>query len=83
MNVAEHYRTRAAEFHANAQSERSRGRRSQLETLARDYLRLAIQAQYTSPTDITAESDKKTQLRLYSMNRFRALEFNFQDWRPR
>ena len=83
MNVAEHYRTRAAEFHAEARLERSRGRRSQLETLARDYLRLAAQAQYTSSIDIMAESEKKTPRRLYSMNRFRGLEFDFQDGRPR
>jgi len=49
MNIAAYYRARAAEFHAKAQSERSPGRRSQLETLERDYLRLAAQAELASP----------------------------------
>ena len=68
---ADHYRARAAEFHAKARSERSPGRRSQLEALERDYLRLAAQAELT-PTD-RAQSGKKHRLRLDSMNRLRAV----------
>ena len=44
MSMRDHYRTRAAEFHARARMESAEWNRRQFESLAEQYLRLAEQA---------------------------------------
>ena len=44
MTTGDHYRVRAAEFHAQAQSETDPSMKEQYENLSRAYLRLAMQA---------------------------------------
>ena len=41
MSMRDHYRTRAAEFHARARMESDEWNRRQFESLAKQYLRLA------------------------------------------
>jgi hypothetical protein len=74
MNIADHYLARAAEFHAKAQSERNPGRRSQLEALERDHLRLTAQAEHT-PTDIRGSAFEFNE-------QIPGTWFKFQDGRP-
>jgi hypothetical protein len=44
MTSGDHYRVRAAEFHAQSQSESNPAIKEEYENLARAYLRLAMQA---------------------------------------
>ena len=44
MSMRDHYRTRAAEFHARARMESDEWNRRQFESLAKQYLRPAEQA---------------------------------------
>ena len=45
MSMRDHYRTRAAEFHARARNEYDAKARHEYENLARQYLNLAEQAE--------------------------------------
>ena len=56
MSLADEYRAKAALLAAEAKQERSPARRTQLESLERSYLRLAIQADKNAATNIVYET---------------------------
>ena len=54
--MADEYRAKAAQLAAEAKRERNLARRSQLKSLERSYLRLAIQADKNATTNIVYET---------------------------
>ena len=56
MTPWDQYRIKAAEFHARAACENSPTLKTELESLARSYLRLAEQAEQNSRLDLTYET---------------------------
>lgn len=59
MHTADSYRKIAAELQARAANERSAGVASELDNLARCYLRLAAQADNNNALDVSAEFGPK------------------------
>jgi hypothetical protein len=55
MSMRDHYRTKAAEFHARARNEYDTKARHEYENLARQYLRLAEQAERNEFVDLVYE----------------------------
>ena len=60
MSMRDHYRTRAAEFHARARMESDHWNRRQFESLAKQYLRLAEQADRDTADWIYEPPPRKT-----------------------
>jgi hypothetical protein len=58
--MRDHYRTRAAEFHARARNESDGMTRRRYESLAKQYLRLAEQADRNAFTDLVYEPPPRT-----------------------
>ncbi|HVG50363.1 MAG TPA: hypothetical protein VM867_01885 [Xanthobacteraceae bacterium] len=56
MNEAAHYRIKAAEFHAKAQTETNPKHKAQFESLAVSYIRLSEQAERNSQNNVVYES---------------------------
>ena len=59
MSMRDHYLTRAAEFHARSRNEYEEKARHEYENLARQYLRLAKQAERNTWADVTYEPPPK------------------------
>ena len=60
MSMRDHFRTRAAEFHARARTEFNEWNRRQFESLAKQYLRLAVQADRDTADWIYEPPPRKT-----------------------
>jgi hypothetical protein len=60
MTMRDHYRTRAAEFHARARTESDEMTRRQYESLAKQYLRLAERADRDAADQIYEPPPRKT-----------------------
>ncbi len=59
MQPQDEYRVKAAELRAKARKETSPGLHSELEFLARGYLRLAGEAERNSHSDVSYETPKR------------------------
>ncbi|MGA7535050.1 MAG: hypothetical protein WBW27_24525, partial [Pseudolabrys sp.] len=59
ISMRDHYLTRAAEFHARSRNEYEEKARHEYENLARQYLRLAKQAERNTWADVTYEPPPK------------------------
>jgi hypothetical protein len=59
MSMRDHYLTRAAEFHARSRNEYEEKARHEYENLARQYLRLAKQAERNTWADVTYEPPRR------------------------